>query len=259
MEGIAGVTDVSDVHPEKEDYKFFREQMTLEVAAACEGAIKAGATDILVKDAHWFGRNIDARKLPKIVRMVRGWSGHPMNMMESLDESYHAVLLIGYHSRAGSGANPLSHTLSGKMIAEMKINDLPASEFLVSTWSAAYVDVPVAFLSGDEGLCAEVSSFNESIVTVSTFKGIGAGTVSIHPDLALEKIREGVTSALKKNIRDYLRPLPKNFCVEIKYHTPYLAYSRSFYPRCKQISDNKITFEDSDFFEVLRMIKFATL
>ena len=33
-------------------------QMTREVAAACEGAIAAGATEIVVKDAHSKGTNL---------------------------------------------------------------------------------------------------------------------------------------------------------------------------------------------------------
>ena len=35
------------------------QQMTREVVAACEGAIAAGATEILIKDAHGKGINID--------------------------------------------------------------------------------------------------------------------------------------------------------------------------------------------------------
>ncbi len=41
--------------------------MTLEVKAACEGAINAGADEIWIKDAHETGRNIDHNLLPKIL------------------------------------------------------------------------------------------------------------------------------------------------------------------------------------------------
>ena len=39
--------------------------MTKEVAAACEGATMAGATDIIVKDAHGSGMNINPFRLPE--------------------------------------------------------------------------------------------------------------------------------------------------------------------------------------------------
>ena len=45
--------------------------MTLEVKAACEGAIKAGAEEIWVKDAHDSGRNIDHNLLPKNTKLIR--------------------------------------------------------------------------------------------------------------------------------------------------------------------------------------------
>ena len=45
--------------------------------AACEGALAAGATQIVVRDAHGSGRNILQEHLPKQAQLIRGWSGHP--------------------------------------------------------------------------------------------------------------------------------------------------------------------------------------
>jgi len=56
--------------------------------------------------------------------------------------------MIGYHSPAGSSANPLAHTLSGSD-SYIKINEIYASEFMIHTYTAALVKVPVVFLSGD--------------------------------------------------------------------------------------------------------------
>ena len=55
-----------EVDHNKSAYIQFQKQMSLEVAAACEGAIAAGAKEILVKDAHYSGRNI-LRLLPPLV------------------------------------------------------------------------------------------------------------------------------------------------------------------------------------------------
>ena len=79
------------------DYAEFREQMTREAVAAIEGAQIAGATDILVKDAHSSGRNLITSMLPENVRLVRSWAGHPLCMVQELDESFDAVMMIGYH------------------------------------------------------------------------------------------------------------------------------------------------------------------
>ena len=60
MEGTCGIV----AWPETErstpmDYAPYQKQMSREVAAACRGALSAGAEDVLVKDAHDSARNID--------------------------------------------------------------------------------------------------------------------------------------------------------------------------------------------------------
>ena len=104
--------------------------MTAEVAAACEGAVKAGASDILVKDAHASVRNIEHSKLPHEARLIRGWGQHPLSMLQGLDKSFDAVMLVGFHARGGSGGSPLMHTNDPGHV-HVRINDWFASEFLV--------------------------------------------------------------------------------------------------------------------------------
>ena len=65
------------------------------MVAACEGAIAAGASEILIKDAHGSGRNIIAARLPDCARLIRGWSGHPLCMVQELDESFDALMFAG--------------------------------------------------------------------------------------------------------------------------------------------------------------------
>ena len=116
IEGITGITHWDETEKTNpDDYIQYQDQMTKEVAAACEGALNAGATEILVKDAHDSGRNILADRLPEDVKLIRGWSGHPLCMVQELDESFDAAVFIGYHSRAGSDANPLAHSMSLKL------------------------------------------------------------------------------------------------------------------------------------------------
>ena len=82
IEGVTGVTHWDETDLTKGEYNQFREQMTAEVVAACEGALEAGATEIWVKDAHDSARNIIAAKLPQAAKLIRGWSGHPFIMVQ---------------------------------------------------------------------------------------------------------------------------------------------------------------------------------
>jgi D-amino peptidase len=257
IEGVAGITAPDEANPGHKDAHYFQEQMTLEVAAACEGAIAAGVREILVKDAHWAGRNINPRLLPEQAKVVRGWTGHPFCMMQELDASFSAVFFIGYHSRAGSGGNPLSHTMAGRLIAELRVNDMPVSEFHLNSYTSSLLGVPVTFLSGDEALCNDVKLFNEQIHTYAPLKGIGSGTLSEHPTVALRAIREGAERSLKRNLNDIAKPLPSVFKVELDFKQPRDAYERSFYPGASLIGEATVRYETKDYFDVLRMMSFV--
>jgi D-amino peptidase len=254
IEGITGTTHWDEANKTHADFGEFQEQMTAEVAAACEGALAAGASEIWVKDAHWTGRNIIAAKLPRQVKLVRDWSNHPFAMMQELDESFQAVLMIGYHSRAGAATSPLGHTMSGG-VAYFKINEHYASEFLLNTYTAALVNVPVVFISGDAGVCAEAEAFIPGLSTVAVKQGVGNSTINIHPQLAVEKIRTGAEAALKGD-----KPriqLPDHFSVEVRYKEHTKAYPASFFPGASLQEACVVQFEADDYFDVLRFVLFG--
>ena len=255
IEGTTGITDWEEATKTHATYMEFRERMTDEVVAACEGAIEAGAKEILINDAHDSGRNIIAAQLPECARLIRGWSGHPFSMVQDIDESFDALLFVGYHSKAGTDANPLAHTLLLK-IAHLKINGEIASEFQIHSYTAALVGVPGVFLSGDAGICADAQRINPGIVTVPVSRGIGRSTVSIAPRLAVKEIREGVVRALKGDRAKCSLTLPKHFTLEITYTNPVDAYRGSWYPGAKLAAPQTVRFEADDYFEIIRAIRF---
>jgi D-amino peptidase len=256
IEGVTDVTHWDETHLQEEESRQFREQMTAEVVAACEGALEAGAQEIWVKDAHGSGRNIFPAKLPHEVRLIRGWSSHPLMMVQELDESFQGLAFIGYHSRAGASSSPLSHTISGKY-AEIRINNQPASEFLIHAYAAAFHKVPSFFVSGDKGICDEASQLIPMIKTVAVKEGIGDSTINIHPELATSYIRTGVERSIKNNLDKCQLPLPDHFDVKIQYKEHKNAFMLGFYPGARQINDTTVEFKSKSYFEALRFFLFA--
>jgi len=255
IEGINGVTHWDETIKNKPDFKEFAHQMTLEVNAACKGAINAGAKEIWIKDAHDSGRNIDHNLLPQNTKLIRGWSGDLFSMVQELDQSFHALLFIGYHSGGGSNLNPLSHTMNTK-IDYIKLNNEYFTEFLLHSYIAAYLEVPIVFLSGDQGLCEYVQHINQSIVTVAVKQGVGNSTINIHPKLAQELIETGVEKALRGNVKQCKLSLPGNFLLEIRYKEHTDAFAKSKYSGAKLIESKKIQYESQDYMEILQAIKF---
>ncbi len=255
IEGVTGVTSWGETEYGKPGYKSAREQMTAEVAAACEGALAAGVDEIWVKDAHDQANNLIPGRLPKPVRLIRGWSGHPLSMMQELDGSFDATMMIGYHARARAGASPLEHTFTGRA-SEIRVNDRPISEFTFAAYAASYYDVPVALISGDEGVCAEAAKLCPQISAVRVKRGVGASTISIHPDEACERIRQAAETALAEGLSRCRIGLPNSFTVNVVFRRHADAYAGSFYPGAALTDPSTVRFEADDYFEILRMLSF---
>lgn len=255
IEGIAGVTHWNETEKDKADHSDFADQMTLEVKAACEGANKAGAKEILIKDAHDSGRNLIHSMLPKNTKLIRGWSGDTFSMVQGLDSSFDALLYIGYHSGAFTEGNPLSHTMDSSL-EYVKINGEYVNEFLIHSYLAAYLNVPVVFLSGDKALCDEVKKVNENIITVPVKEGFGNSTLSIHPALAFDLISEGVKESLSGDLSRYKIELPSSFELEVGYREHFTALKFSNYPTVERTGPKSIKFTHTDYMEVMRAIKF---
>lgn len=256
IEGIATTLSWEDCEAGHAAYPRNAEQMTREVAAACEGAVAAGADEIVVKDAHDTGNNIDATKLPECVRVTKGWSGHPYSMVEGIDSTFDAALFVGYHSAAGEAGNPLSHTLD-LSAARISINGVPASEFTLFSYAAAKENVPTVFLSGDERLCAAGREMYPGLFSVAVKEGMGGALRCLSPLRVVRSIREETEKSLKQDLRRARIRLPESYSVEIRYKDHALAKRKSFYPGMRQINATGLLFETGDYFEVLRMLQFA--
>lgn len=108
IEGTAGIVDWEEARLGTSAHERFAQNMTNEVKAACEGAMKAGTSEILIKDAHGSARNILPAMLPREAKVFRGWARDPYIMMAGIDKSFDAVAMTGCHSEAGCSGNPLS-------------------------------------------------------------------------------------------------------------------------------------------------------
>ena len=257
IEGTCGITTWSETERSTpNDYAPFRKQMTREVDAACKGALDAGAAGIFIKDAHDSARNLDVSALPRQVRILRGWTGDPLSMMSGLDRGdYGAVFFTGYHAWAACPGNPLSHTmnLNNELVL---LNGVPASEFLINTYTAGYYGVPVALLTGDRDLCAFAQTLIPEIVTVPVNEGVGGGVVSIHPGEAGGRIRSGAKEAVARAPRCKV-PMPDRFESEIRFREHKAAYSKSFYPGASLKEGKTVCFSTDDWYEMLRFYHFV--
>lgn len=255
IEGTAAITDWDETRRAHPDWAEFRQLMTAEVLAACEGALAAGADEIVIKDAHDSGRNLLVDLLPEEARILRGWSGHPDSMMFGIDQTFDAAIYTGYHAKAGTEDNPLAHTSNGR-ISRLLLNGELASEFTMNALCAGRYGVGSLFIAGDSGICADARAMVPGIGTVETMQGYGPASSSVSPARSRRLIREGVAAALNGGTTGKLPHMPEVFEMVLEYNNPTDAYRARFYPGAKAHGPRAAAFESSDFGEVLRAFAF---
>ncbi|MET7286294.1 M55 family metallopeptidase [Streptomyces sp. NPDC005573] len=195
MEGVTGLVDAEDVQPGGRDYERGRSMMAEDVNAAVRGALAAGATEVLVNDAHGPMRNLIPEDLHPAARLVRG-RPKPMGMLDGLTGDHDAALCVGYHSRAGV-LGVLSHSFMGHEIEDIWLDGRPVGEIGLAHATAAALGVPLVALTGDDAACAEMTDWDPAVVTVPVKYARDRFAARLRPvGEAREAIEEGVRRAL---------------------------------------------------------------
>jgi len=251
MEGITGVVNWEEVSRSGKDYDYFRAVMTKEANAAIEGALAAGATEIVVRDSHGSARNILPEMLHRDARLLRDWSGSHISMMESIDETFDAVMFVGYHARAGTPDALLEHTSSGN-VTSIVINGVALPEAGYNALIAGHYDVPVVFTAGDRAICNQVTELFGEVETVAVKEGMGGAALNLHPEVARENIRAGAERALR-NLDDY-RPykLQAPYTLVVTLKDEVAVNNASYFPGVERTGDWELTFRSNDIMEVIK-------
>lgn len=256
IEGITGIRTWAQATKGDAEYARYARRMTDEVAAACRGAQKAGAHDIVVRDAHDSADNLDIERLPENVTFISGFNDHPHCMLLGLDESFDAVIMIGYHSASGTDGNPLAHTMSLEL-TDFLINNTRVGEFELHAMLASSLGVPVVFVSGDAALIDTINTRHKTLKTVATQRAMGNTITYPHPKRVCAAIEAGVSAALLK-IADIPRfDIPDQFIVELAFTTNIKAYRAAQYPGMEHTGPRSVRYMTDSITEVLRMVQFT--
>src|SRR5262249_37090266 len=138
----------------------------------------------------------------------------------------------------------------------LSLNGELASEFRLHSYAAGLYGVPVVFVSGDKGICAEATGQIRGIGSAAVSEGRGASTISIAPKLARDMIRRGVAAALAGDRASCRVELPKQFVLEVTFNNPIDAYRKAWYPGASQSGPQTVRYTHKDYFEILRAIRF---
>jgi len=258
MEGICGVINWDETGQGGPDYGMFRTLMTQEVNAAISGAVAAGATEILVRDAHDSARNILPELLDPRARLLREWTYGPLSMMEGIDNTYDAAIFIGYHARAGTPDAVLKHTMTTKLL-DVIINGKKMPEAGINGLIAGHFGVPVVLVSGDQAIARQAKELFGDIETAVVKEAISTAAIMLHPSKARDLIRDKTTAALKR-LKDF-KPLKFNppYALDVAFADEALAQKASWIPGAVRKDEHTVSFTTNDFMEMLKLFRLSKM
>ena len=229
LEGITGTTDAREMAP-GDDYEIARRWMTGEANAAIRGAFAGGAEEVVVCDSHSSARNLLLDELDPRAKLIRG-RHKPRRMVQGLDSSFGAALLVGYHGRAGAAPGVLNHTWVGKELHSLRIDCEPAGEIALVSSVCSHFGVPVALVTGDDVACAEAEALLPGVSAVAVKRSIDRYAIETdHPSVSAERVEAAAEAAVRGTEAIAGSPSPTPVELELEWNSTSIAAFCSLVP-----------------------------
>lgn len=239
MEGATGVSAFDDVLFNKPPYNSARIRLTQDVNAAIEGAIEAGATEILVNECHDRGTNLVLEKLHPKARVIRGDKGKKHLYVEGIDESFDKVFLVGFHARAGTMNAVLNHSFNLK-VHNFWINDVLMGEVGVAATLAGYYGVPVSLVTGDDKAILELSELVPGVIGAEVKKSISRFVADcLSSEKTFSLIKEAAKKAMRKHVEPYRVSSP--VMMKVEFISPEMGHAACLVPGIELVSPRIIS------------------
>jgi D-amino peptidase len=166
MEGATGVVQWAQVDSSAKEYAFGCRMQMNDVKAVVEGALEAGADEILINDSHdrMFNLDIGLLDFDSRVRLLSG-SSKQLSMVEGFAPA-DAAFFVAYHAMAGTESAILDHTMSASSVHSVTLNGREVGETGLNAAVCAQKKIPVALITGDASVCAEAAALlGDGLVT----------------------------------------------------------------------------------------------
>jgi D-amino peptidase len=258
MEGVVGTVTGDQLGPSGFEYGRFRDFMTREAMAAVTAAKAAGATDIIVTDAHGNGENLLIEQFPPDVRVIRSWP-RQLGMVAGVDQQVDAVMFIGYHASTNNVKGVRAHTFSSATLTRVALNGTNVSE---GSWAAAiagHFNAPVIMMSGDDAAIAEVRAAVGNIEGAETKRTLGFhSAISLTPQASYDLIAARVKAAISRRgeFKPYNVTTPVTVDISFKNYT--VAETLAFLPMFERTDAHSIRFRARDMVEAEAIRTFIT-
>ena len=229
MEGATGVAHREHLLPGGNDYERARRWLTGDVNAAVEGAVAAGADEVFVNDGHGNMRNLIIDELHEAARLVVGPAqsrNKPLVQVTGIEEGgFEAVMLVGFHSRAGTPGGLLSHTWVGMLVHEIRLNGKVAGETLLDAAIVGHYGAPVVLVTGADDVCREArADLGHDLPVVEVKRALGpSACASLTPKRAQQLIRAASEQAVRERAKRKPTVTSTPVTMDLEFHRREMA------------------------------------
>jgi D-amino peptidase len=254
MEGATGVTWPADVEPGTEQWQRCRKMFTGDVNAAVAGFFEAGATEVLINEAHATMRNLLLEELDERAEMLTG-RHKDLSMVEGIQHGdVDGVAFIGYHAAAGC-EGVLAHTYLPNSITAVRVNGESASEGRLNAHVAAQFGVPVVLITGDDRTCADAGKYAPAAPAVPVKTCVSRyAAVCLPPAKTAAVIRAGAAAGMA--LAGRAEPGPgAQFRVQVEVDAAQLAQAAAIVPGVRQTGDRLVEYASPVATEMIRTFK----
>jgi D-amino peptidase len=162
--------------------------------------------------------------------------------------AFDVALFIGYHARAGHGRGTIAHTYNGRPI-ETRLAGRPTGEYGLNALVLGAWGIPVGLVAGDDALAEEVETWLPwaERVVVKVADGTHSA-ISVHPEIARERIRVAAEEAVRRAALGAYRPLEvdRPVVIEVDYARGVVADHGAVVPGAERIGDRTVRFASDD-------------
>ena len=253
MEGISGIGTSKMTGSGGKDYATGRRLMTDEVLIVIDAILERSPAEIVVNDSHGDMQNLLHRELPAGVTYIQG-NIKPLGMVQGLDDSFDAVIFLGYHARAGTPDGFLAHTGSGS-VKGLWLNGTEVGEGGLNAALAGSLGVPVILAAGDLVFSKQIQERIQPLV-VPTKESIGALSCKLYPlDQVHESLRRTTREALIK--LDSFQPwvLQGPISVRIRFQSTARPHVLLAIPGVVREDGYTVRFQAKDMTEAYQLIR----
>lgn len=217
--------------------------MTDEVNAAVEGAVAAGATEVIACEAHPY----DYERLHPKAQLFQG-------VIFDAPGGADALFFVGRHAMSNVADGVLSHTGSSRSIREVRVNGRAFGEMGLCAALFGGRGIPTALVTGDEAACREAHEFFEDVEAVSVKKGFGLhSALSLSHDESCRVIREGASRALGRLAAFKPFTVEGAVTIEVEFTRPQVAEWVCRIPRIERTDPRTTRYEAENYEAALRM------